>query len=110
MTAARRELRGLGTVLPRYERLQAAVDRAEEDLDTAQDEMRLAQEQSAHLDPQMTAITEHGVPRLQTIGTGVGISAAAGLIVALALMFLFPTRRAFPAGMERNALGFPSRP
>jgi hypothetical protein len=105
----RRELARLAAVLPTYERLQAAVDRAEEDLDAAQDEMRLAEDQSAHLDPQMTAVRTEPIPRVRTIGKGVGIAAGAGLIVALALMFLFPSKSAFPTGMERDAYGFPSR-
>jgi hypothetical protein len=109
LTERRRELARIGDVLPTYERLQAAVDRAEEDLDAAQDEMRLAREQTVHLDPQMTVVTAHAIPRLQTIGKGVGIAAAAGLIAALALLFLFPTRSALPAGTQRNAFGFPAR-
>lgn len=105
----RQELDRLGSLLPTYERLQAAVDRAAEDLDAAEDEMRLVEDQSAHLGPQMTVITTQVVPRVRTIGKGVGIAAAAGFIVALALMFLFPSKRAFPSGMERSEFGFPVR-
>jgi hypothetical protein len=106
----RRELAALGAMLPMYERLHAAVDRAEEDLDTAQDELRLAENQLAHLKPQMTEVTTTLISRTRTIGKGVGVAAVGGLIVAIALMFLFPSRSAFPAGMVRNAYGFPSRP
>jgi predicted nucleic acid-binding Zn-ribbon protein len=105
----RPELRRLGAMLPMYERLRATVERAEEDQDAAQDELRLAENQMAHLEPQTTAVTTELIPRMRTIGRGVGIAAAGGLIVAIALMFLFPSRTAFPSGMQRNAFGFPSR-
>jgi hypothetical protein len=106
----RRELAELGAVLPQYERLQAAVERAEDDLDSAQDELRLAENQVAHLKPQMTDVATRLISRTQTIGKGVGVAAVGGLIVAIALMFLFPAGSAFPAGMVRDAYGFPSRP
>jgi hypothetical protein len=109
LTESRSELERLGAVLPRYARLQAAVDRAEEDLDAAEDEMQLAQEQTVHLDPQMSVITTETVPRVRTVGKGVGIAAAAGLIAALALLFLFPSRSAI-RGTEPDAYGFPARP
>lgn len=105
----RRELVELGAMLPEYERLRAAVDRAEEDLDAAQDELRLAENQLAHLKPQMTDVATEVIPRMQTIGRGVGVAAGGGLIVAIALMLLFPPRRAFSSGAVRNASGFPSR-
>ena len=70
----------MAAVLPAYERLQAAVDRATDDLDAVEDELRLAREQTAHLAPQMTAVAAHVVPRVRTVGKGVGIAAAAGLI------------------------------
>jgi uncharacterized protein involved in exopolysaccharide biosynthesis len=106
----RRELEQVGAMLPEYERLHAAVDRAEEDLDAAQDELRLAENQLAHLRPQMTDVNTTLIPQTRTIGKGVGIAAGGGLIVAIALMLLFPSRSAFPSGMVRNAYGFPSRP
>jgi hypothetical protein len=106
----RRELAKLGDMLPEYDRLQATVDRAENDLDASQDEMRLAENQLAHLKPQVTEVTTAPIPRTRTIGKGLGVAAGAGFIVAIALLFLFPSRTAFPAGMVRNAWGFPSRP
>ena len=106
----RRELAELGAILPEYERLHATVDRAEDDLDAAQDELRLAENQLAHLTPQMTEVTTELIPRTRTIGKGVGVAAGGGFIVAIALLFLFPARTAFPSGMVRNAWGFPSRP
>jgi hypothetical protein len=106
----RRELAKLGDLLPEYERLQATVDRAENDFDASQDEMRLAENQLAHLKPEMTEVTTAPVPRIRTIGKGVGIAAGGGFIVAIALLFLLPSRTAFPAGMVRDASGFPSRP
>jgi hypothetical protein len=105
-----RELAELGAILPKYERLHATVDRAEDDLDAAQDELRLAENQLAHLTPQMTDVTTELIPRTRTIGKAVGVAAGGGFIVAIALMFLFPSRTAFPSGMVRNAWGFPSRP
>jgi hypothetical protein len=109
LSERRRELAGLGAMLPTYERLLAAVERAEEDLDTAQDELTLAENQLAHLEPQMTEIRMEFIPRTRTIARGVGVAAAGGLIVAIILMFLFPSKSAFPTGMERNAFGFPAR-
>ncbi|MGH2541058.1 MAG: hypothetical protein ACRDGK_11095, partial [Actinomycetota bacterium] len=102
------ELRRLGAVLPMYERLRATVDRSEEDLDAAQDELRLAENQMAHLKPRMTEVTTELIPRMRTIGRGVGLAAAGGLVVAIALMLLFPTT-AFRSGVDRNTFGFPSR-
>jgi hypothetical protein len=107
---SRAQLTRLGDALPTYGRLQAAVDRAEEDLDAAEDEMRLAEEQATHLNPEMTEISVDTVPRVRIVGKGVGIAAAAGLIAGLALLFLFPSRRALPARADRNAFGFPARP
>ena len=88
----RRELAKLGAVLPEYERLQAAVDRAEDDVDAAEDELRLAENQLAHLSPQMTDISVEPIGRMQTIGKGVAVAAGGGLVAALVLMLLFPTR------------------
>lgn len=88
----RRELEELGAKIPEYQRLQADVDRAEVDVDAAQDELRLAENQLAHLQPQMTDVSTQPVARIQTIGRGVAIASAGGLIVAMALMLLFPLR------------------
>jgi uncharacterized protein involved in exopolysaccharide biosynthesis len=104
LQARRRELAQLGALLPEYERLQAAVDRAEEDLDAAEDELRLAKNQLAHLTPQMTDISTEPIGRMQTIGKGVGVAAGGGLIAAMALMLLFPTRA------SRHAEAVPARP
>lgn len=100
----RRELEELGAMLPEYQRLQAAVDRAEEDLDAAEDELRLAENQLAHLEPQMTDVSTEPIPRMQTIGRGVGVAAGGGVIVAMALLVLFPVRTA------RHAHAAPPRP
>jgi hypothetical protein len=90
----RRELARLGEALPDYGRLQAAVDRAEEDVDAAEDELRLAENHVAHLKPEMTDISTEPVPPLRTIGKGVAVAAGGGLIVAMALIVLFPSRLA----------------
>lgn len=85
-------LEELGAKIPEYERLQADVDRAEVDVDAAQDELRLAENQLAHLQPQMTDVSTYPIARIQTIGRGVAIAAAGGLIAAMAVMLLFPLR------------------
>jgi hypothetical protein len=106
----RRELEGLGAMLPEYERLRAAVERAEEDLDTAQDELRLAENQLAHLKPQITHVNATPIPPIQTIGRGVGIAAAGGFILAVALMIMLPSKRGRHPTTVRTAFGFPSPP
>lgn len=92
LRARRRELDELGAKIPEYGRLQADVDRAEVDVDAAEDELRLAENQLAHLQPQMTDVNTYPIARIQTIGRGVAIAAAGGLIAAIALMLLFPVR------------------
>jgi uncharacterized protein involved in exopolysaccharide biosynthesis len=106
----RRELEELGALLPEYERLRAAVERAEDDLDTAQDELRLAENQLAHLKPQITDINTTPIPPIQTIGRGVGVAAAGGFIMAIALMVMLPSKRRRRPTTVRTAVGFPSPP
>jgi uncharacterized protein involved in exopolysaccharide biosynthesis len=89
----RQQLQQLGAKIPEWERLQAGVDRANEDLDTAQDELRLTGDQLAHLRPQTTPVSTEPIPELQTIGRGVGIAAAAGFFVAMILLLLIPSKR-----------------
>jgi hypothetical protein len=90
----RQELTRLGKVLPEYDRLHAAVDRAEEDVDDAQDELRLTENRLGQLEPQMTDVRTESLGRLQVVGRGVGVAAGMGFIAALALIVLFPSRKA----------------
>jgi uncharacterized protein involved in exopolysaccharide biosynthesis len=90
----RQELARLGEKLPEYDRLHAAVDRAEEDVDDAQDELRLTENRLGQLEPQMTDVRTESLGRLQVVGRGVGVAAGMGFIAALALIVLFPSRKA----------------
>jgi uncharacterized protein involved in exopolysaccharide biosynthesis len=90
----RQELTRLGKALPEYERLRAAVDRAEEDVDDAQDELRLTENRLGQLEPEMTDVRTESVGKLRIVGRGIGVAAGMGFIAALALIVLFPSRRA----------------
>jgi uncharacterized protein involved in exopolysaccharide biosynthesis len=108
----RREVKLLGAKIPRYQQLQSVVDRAVVDVDAARDELRLAEDQLAHLKPQMTHVSTKRLARMRTIGRGVGVAAGGGLIVVMALVLLFPSRPApaWPGVSDprRNSAPMPS--